>query len=267
MKKTYFAVFGVFALCAILALTLLLQPASRNLQQSVTDAISYCKGLREPDALLMLDAMHRRFGIEDFADSLQRYDQVLSELPEEQQPHLRVFRRIADAANPIRDEDWQAISADIDLFIVPALYCDPQRLPDNYVEMLSQAASEGGLQLTHTLLACIWIQENGCEETLSEGFMESVYNANAALIDEDPVVNEVELEAAAFLYLAGRGALVKDSFVQRVVTVQNDDGGWPASSAAPGSSYWHSTILGLLLLLHVENPAGSYPPMLASASP
>lgn len=267
MKKTYFVVFGVFVLCTILALTLFLQPASRNLQQAVTNGINFCGGLREPDALLMLDVMHRRFGIEGFANSLQRYDQVLSELPEEQQPHLRVFRRIADAANPIRDEDWQAISADIDFFIVPALYCDRQRLPDNYVEMLSQAANEGGLQLTHTLLACIWIQENGCEGLLPQGFTEKVYHATAALINDDSVVNEIELEAAAFLYLAGQGSLVDGAFVERVVAVQNADGGWLRSGDAIGDSYWHSTVLALLLLLHVEYPADSYPPMLAPKSP
>jgi hypothetical protein len=267
MKKTYFAIFGVFALCAILALTLLLQPASRNLQESVTNAISYCEGLREPDALLMLDAMHRRFGIEAFADSLQRYDQVLAGLPEEEAPHLRVFRRIADPDNPIRDEDWQAVSADIDFFIVPALYCDRRSLPDNYIETLSRAANEGGLQLTHALLACVWIQENGYEGLLPQGFTEKVYHATAALINGDSVVNEIELEAAAFLFLAGQGSLVDGAFVERVVAVQNADGGWVRSSDVPGDSYWHSTVLVLLLLLHVEYPADAYPPMLAPKSP
>ena len=254
-------------MCSILVFTLLMQPGQRTLQQAVSKAIDFCNDLSEPDALLMLDVMHRRFGIESLGDSLQRYDQLLANLPEAEASHLRVFRRIADFDNPLRNGDWQALVADLDFFIIPALYCDRFGLPNDYPETLHQKANEGGLRLTHVLLSCIWIQENGCEETLSEGFMESVYNANAALIDEDPIVNEVELEAAAFLYLAGQGALVKDSFVHRVVTVQIDDGGWPASSATPGSSYWHSTILGLLLLLHVKNPAGSYPPMLASASP
>jgi len=267
MKRRFFVIFGVIALCSILALTLILQSAPRTVQQAVMNAIGFCEDLREPDALLMLDVMHRRFGIEAFADSLQRYDQVLANLSEDEAPHLRVFRRIADPDNPIRDEDWQAISADIDFFIVPALYCNPQRLPGNYVEMLNQAANMGGLQLTHALLACIWIQENGCERLLPQGFTEKVYHATAALINDDSVVNEIELEAAAFLYLAGQDSLVDGAFVERVVAVQNADGGWLPSSDAPGDSYWHSTILALLLLLHVEYPADSYPPMLAPKSP
>jgi hypothetical protein len=155
MKKSFFAIFGITALCSILVFTLLFQPAPRTIQRAVTNAIGFCEALREPDALLMLDVMHRRFGIEAFADSLRRYDQVLAELPEEERPHLRLFRRIADPDNPPRDEDWQAVMADIDFFIVPALYCDRKELPADYPEALNRAVNEGELYLTHALLACL----------------------------------------------------------------------------------------------------------------
>jgi len=111
--------------------------------------------------------------------------------------------------------------------------------------------------LTNKLLACIWIQENGHEESLPEGFLGNVYRATAALVNSDSVVNEIELEAAAFLYLAGQGAWVNETFVERVIAVQNDDGAWPRSGDIRGNSYWHSTVLGLLLLLHVKSPASS----------
>jgi hypothetical protein len=266
MKRALVAVLGATVLVSVLVLTLLLQPATRTLQQATANAINFCEKLREPDALLMLDVMHRLFGIEAFANSFQRYDQILTQLPGEQAPHLRVFRRLADPDTPMLEEDWQAISADIDFFIVPALYCDRQKLPDNYPDTLNRAANHGGLQLTHTLLACIWIEENGCEGALPEGFLGNVCQATAALINSDSVVNEIELEAAAFLHLAGQGAMVNETFVEHVIAVQNDDGGWSRSSDIGGSSYWHSTVLGLLFLLHVQSSASSYPPMLPFAS-
>jgi hypothetical protein len=117
--------------------------------------------------------------------------------------------------------------------------------------------------LTHILPSWIWLQENGCDASLPNGFIESVYRDAAALLDEDRVVNDLELEAAAFLYLAGKGALVSRAFVERVVAAQNDDGGWSISSDQPDQSDWHPTILALLLLLHVNHPAASYPPMLS----
>jgi len=263
--KALFFAFFITALCSLLVVQPLLHPA-RDLQRTVANAIDFFEGWREPYALLWLDVIHRRFGIAEFADALQVYDQFLAERPE-QAPLMRVFRRIADHDNPLQAEDLEAVSTDSDRLTVPALYCDRLGLPADYPAMLDRAASQGEYQLTHVLLAWIWIQDNGCEVPLPDGFIEAIYSANAALIGDDPVVDDLELEAAAFLYLAGQGALVDDSFVERVIAVQNDDGGWGVSSDGQGDSHWHPTILALLLLLHVRFPADSYPPMLAPASP
>jgi hypothetical protein len=272
MKKALFIVFCIIALCTLLAIPLLLHqepaptPAPSALQSAIANAIDFFEGERDPDALLLLDVVHRRFGIEAFADALQRYDQVVVEGWRET-ALKRVFRRIADHDNPLQPGDLEAVFIDIDLLTVPALYCDRLGLPPYYSAMLDKAMRSGNYMLTHALLACIWIQENGCEVPLSNEFVENMYRANAALINNDPVVTDLELEAAVLLYLAGQGALVNHAFVDRVIAVQNDDGGWLPSSDTPGDSHWHATVLGLLLLLHVEYPSDSYPPMLASASP
>ena len=260
-------VFSIITLCSLLTV-LLLRPANNSLERAVANAIDFFEESREPIepyGLLLLDVMYRRFGIAEFADALQLYDQELVERPE-QAPMLRVFRRIADHDNQLQDGDLGEVSEDTDLITVPALYCDRQGLPSTYPALLERVVDLGGYILQHVLLACIWIQENGCEVPVPDGFMENLYLANAALIDDDEVVDDLELEVAAFLYLAGQGALVDDAFVERVIVVQNDDGGWPGSSDFPGDSYWHASVLGLLLLLHVAYPADSYPPVLAPAS-
>jgi hypothetical protein len=268
MKRALIAVFCVIALCSLLAVPLLLHPANPPdpLQRAVASAIDFLEGTDDPNALLMLDIMHRRFGIAEFADALQRYDQVEVEGWRET-AMLRVFRRIADYSNPLQTGDLEAVYIDIDRLTVPALYCNRQGLPPNYTAMLNEAVTSGKYLLTHALLACIWIQENGCEVPMPDGFIEDVYHANAALIGDDSVVDDLELEAAAFLYLAGQGALVNQTFVERVIAVQNYDGGWLPSSDTPGESHWHATVLGLMLLLHVEYPSDSYPPMLAPPPP
>jgi len=236
-----------------------------DLNTAITKAIDFLEDRREPYALLWLDVMHRRFGIAEFADALQRYDQALTEHPEEA-ALLRVFRRMADYDNPLRTEDLQAVSLPTDIIIVHALYCDRRGLPLDYPRMLAREAWQGGYHLTHVLLALIWVQENGCELALPEGFIDEVYSANAAIINSDPeTVNDLKLEAAAFLYLAGQGDLVDDYFVERVIASQNSDGSWGNYSDSEVDMYWHSTILGLLLLLHVESPADAYPPVLDSA--
>lgn len=263
-RNALFLALCITVFCSLLLLQQLLRPAP-DLERAVTNAIVFFEGSREPYALLWLDVIHRRFGITSFADSLQRYDQMLAEDPEEA-PLLRVFRRIADHDNPLQAEDLEAVSTDTDQVTVPALYCDRLGLPADYPEMLDELASLGKYKLTHVLLAWIWIQDNGCEVPLPDGFIKDVYRDTAGLIGDDPVVDDLELEAAAFLYLAGQGALVDAAFVERVIAVQNDDGGWGYSSRS-GDSDWHPTILALMLLLHVRFPADLYPPILAPTSP
>lgn len=227
-----------------------------NYSISVVNAIKFFEQSQEPEAMLWLDVMHRRFGIEEFANSLQRFDQLLYWHPA-QSSVTRLFRRIADYHNPILAEDLKKVTNKLDLITLPALYCDRLDLPSNYLMVLEEGVSHGGYQLTHVLLAWIWIQENGCELELPDGFIEDMYHANAALINTDPIVTDLELEAAAFLCLAGQSELIDDSFIERVIASQDIDGGWGASER------WHTTILGLLFLLHVESPSDAYPPVLA----
>ncbi len=270
-RRALLLAFFIIVLCSLLVVVPLLKQPEPDLETAIAKAIDFLEDRREAYALLWLDVIHRRFGIAEFANSLQLYDQVLTEQPE-QLSLLRVFRRMADYDNPLQTEDLQAVSLPSDIIIVHALYCDrPERgLPVDYPRMLDREAREGGYHLTHVLLAWIWVQENGCELALPDGFIDELYSANAAIINSDPTtVDDLKLEAAAFLYLAGQGDLVDDSFVERVIASQNGDGSWGNSSNDEEAEYlhWHSTILGLLLLLHVEFPADSYPPVLDSASP
>jgi len=236
-----------------------------DLELPIKKAIGFLELSNEPHALLWLDVIYRRFQIEEFADSLQRYDHILNELPGEQL-QLNVFRRIADYDNPIQQRDLERFVG-LDRLVVPALYCDRFGISDDYAKLLENNVSFGEYELTHVLLAVIWMQDNGCELPLSDSSIRNIYRANAALINNDSVVDDLELEAAAFLYLAGQGGLVQDFFIERVIAAQNGDGGWNISGDDKEDSGWHPTVLGLLLLLHVEFPLNSYPPILSPLSP
>jgi hypothetical protein len=266
-----FVIFCIIAFSLVLIVPILNPPETDSrigldLSEPIEKAIDFFEDSNEPYVLLWLNVIYRRFRIIEFADALERYDQLLAKQPQNA-PLLRLFRRIADHDNQLYVQDLAAVSSEVDLITIPALYCDQLALPNDYPEMLERAVGLGDYQLTHVILALIWIQENGCELVLPDGFIRNVYFANAALIKDDPVVDDLKLEAAAFLYLAGQGALVDDSFIESVVASQNDDGGWGLSSDFQEDSEWHPTVLGLLLLLHKEFPSDSYPPMLDPASP
>jgi len=266
MKKSLLVAICIIIACSLIAIPIMLNLAgpSYSLEGAIENAIDFMEESREPYGLLMLDVVYRRFGIEEFADSLQLYDQEAGNLPHKASL-LRVFRRIADHDNLLQPGDLDSVTYQADKITVPALYCDQYGLPEDYQRTFEDAVLSGGGYLTHALLAWIWMQENGCELELPEGYIESMYQANAELIEDDELVHDLELEAAAFLYMAGRGELVDKSFLQRTLEVQNEDGGWSFSSDDRDESAWHATVLALLYLLHVKYPADSYPPMLDPA--
>jgi len=224
-----------------------------DVNTTVANAIAFLQKAREPHALLFMGLLHRRFRVEEFADCLERYDEELPAHPE-RAPVLRVFRRMFDANNPLQPDDWEHVTIPTDRLLASALYCDRLGLPPSFAEALGRAVSQGGYALTHALLTWIWVQENGCELAAPDGFVEDMYSATASIIDDDPTMaNDLKLEAGAFLCLARQSARVDLGFVQRVIAFQNGDGGW----GPPEESNWHSTILALMIVLHVKFPGAA----------
>jgi len=261
MKKLYFAIiFIAIVVCSILVVPLLIQllsPASdRTIEKEIAKATEFMAKSNEPYAILNNNLMYRQFGISQFSNSLQKYDQLIATKSD---PTLKLFRRVASFDNPVDPNDFNSVQHDVDKITIPALYSDRRSLPANYSAMLQAGLNGGEYLTTHTLLATLWLKENNCTVALPDNFMNSLYVATAALINNDMNLTDIEIEAAAFLYQAGQGQLVNSSFIQLVITNQKPDGGWPATSIInPNDSYWHSTSLALILLLNVDHPSSTY---------
>lgn len=229
-------------------------PGVEDLETAVARAIGFLSETREPQALLWLEQMHRRFGVAAFAGSLERFDELLG-LQTREAPRLRLFRRIADPGNELQLADLESVSHPSDGIIVSALYCDRLELSESYAELLKRAVGAGGYYCTHALLAWVWIREFGGQLCVPAAFPDVLFDANAAIANRDQsTVTDLKLEAAAFLHLAGEGARVDPAFIATVFRTQNEDGGWGTTRAKPGVSDWHGTVLALLLLLHVRQP-------------
>jgi hypothetical protein len=236
------------------------QKTDDKLEAAINNAITYLEQTNEPFGLMMLNVIYRQFGIQEFKDTLQRYDEILSSCPHS---IMKLYRRIADYNNTVDETDFKAIVEQVDIITIPALYADQRNPPSNYPIVLMDAKDSGGYMMTHALLATIWLQENNYNISLPDNFIETLYYDTAALTESDLPVTDVALEAAAFLYETGQGNLVYPDFAENVIATQNPDGGWSLSSDTPSGSNWHPTILALMMLLHVAHPATSHPPMLA----
>lgn len=229
-----------------------------QVRTAVANGIKFLNRTREPHGLSFMAMMHRLFRVPEFADALKRYDEVTAERPSEA-PLLRVFRRLNDADNPLRPEDWDYVQIHTDRLLATALYCDRLGFPPSYAEALANAVEAGGYPATHALLAWIWIRDNRCELSVPEGFVEKMYGAVGGILEDRPtIVNDLKLEAAAFLCMAREFKRVPPVFIRQVITSQRWDGGWgkldTPDPADPDGSSWHSTTLALLLLMHVKFP-------------
>jgi hypothetical protein len=207
----------------------------------VANGIKFANRTREPYGLWFMGMMHRLFGVPEFADALQRYDEEIAVRPKEA-PVLRVLRRLNDASTPLHPDDWDHVQIHTDQLLAVALYCDRLGFPPAYAETLEAGAKAGGYHATHALLAWIWLQDNRCKLTVRDGFAEDLYRANAAILEDRPtVVNDLKLEAAAFLCMARQGKRVDPRFIRHVVSIQRPDGGWgkldtPNPANDPGSA-------------------------------
>jgi hypothetical protein len=229
-----------------------------QVRTAIANGIKFVNRTREPYGLWFMGMMYIRFKIPEFADALKRYDEEIAARPKEA-PVLRVLRRLLDANTPLRPEDWDHVLIHTDQILAVALYCDRLGFPPAYAETLEKGVKAGGYYATHALLAWIWLRDNRCQLDVRDGFAEDLFRANAAILEDQPtIVNDLKLEAAAFLCMARQGKRVDPRFVRHVVSIQRADGGWGKLDIPnpdnPDESSWHSTTLALLLLLHVEFP-------------
>jgi hypothetical protein len=230
-----------------------------QVRTAVANGIKFVNDTREPYALWFMGMMHRLFGVPEFADALKRYDEVTAERPQEA-PVLRVLRRLNDANNPLQPDDWDHVQILTDQVLATALHCDRLGFPPSYAEQLDRGVKAGGYHATHVLLAWIWLTDNRCKLDVRAGFVEDMYRAVAAILEFRPdMINDLKIEAAAFLCMARQGKRVDPRFFRQVVAIQRPDGGWgkldTPNPDKPDESSWHTTILALLLLLHVKFPA------------
>ncbi len=216
----------------------------------------------DPVAYLSLAILARRFGIETFADMGPRYVQVIESKEGREQRRLRAFQRLLEVDAPVETADLEAITEGIDRLTSRALNCQRYPLPSDFELTLRTAMSEGGYFLTHSALALQWIEENGCDTAWSRRLRSLALQQLAKIPDVDLRLTDLELEAATFLVYMDSEQLLPPGFVDGVLEMQREDGGWPGDSASDlDTGHWHATSLALWILMETSwtDPAPMIP--------
>jgi hypothetical protein len=240
------------------------QAARRHAAElAVTQGVAHVATLAYPDwiDLVLADVVRRRF---DVAALAPIEPALASEIATQGAPDARVLLRIATPDAVVTRAELDALTGTVDPFTGPALHCDRIPLPAGYARTLESNVRPGEYQLTHVVLAMIWIEDNHCARPYSDDLRARVIAETAKLVHAgDGETTDLELEAAALLSYLGEERRLPPSFIDDVVAAQRPNGGWAIASPYRDTN-GHTTGFALWFLCESLWP-GRTEPMVARA--
>ena len=133
-------------------------------------------------------------------------------------------------------------------------------IDEKFLDFLEAQINSGGYQLTHAVIALIWLRENQCiiNEKRTKGMINTSINLLLELAKKERYNTDIGIEAMAVLCYSGNYKKIKPFMISEVLKVQKANGSW-AHSPETTITDEHTTILAFWLLLGVEyhrlNPA------------
>lgn len=228
-------------------------PANRTKAEAIAAGLDFLNKSRwEWDIVYLYSYLQPKFGWADLpmqaqnkamSDSLRRIGDPPAMRILEQ---MNLFQRLIDPAFRIERDRLQNAEEE-DVFTLVALYCDVLK-PDSatYFPVLRREMAAGDYRLTHGLLACNWLEEQGCFTVADLGTLKrELVQRNAELAKRIPEWIDLRIEAAALL--AAAGATTPEEWVSELIAAQQPDGGWRKDRYQSVSGA-HPTILALWFL-------------------
>lgn len=160
--------------------------------------------------------------------------------------------------------------ANPDAITMPAAYCATYPLPSDFRNRMLTAIAAGGYYTTHALLAELFLESNGCPPPLTSSERDSLVTSVQGIISlADGSLDDLDIEAMAFLVAAGRADLLPSDAYAAFLDYQRINGGWPpkvwlATRSGPANND-HTSGLGLWLLLGLQYPVINAGPLLPPA--
>ncbi|RME58663.1 hypothetical protein D6779_06085 [Candidatus Parcubacteria bacterium] len=123
-------------------------------------------------------------------------------------------------------KNWEAYFDDI---ILPALYCDVRRPPEDVVKKIFSMEGKFGYWLTHHFLALLFLRDRGClKERANEIERDIAAAAEKIRLEERraSLVDDVYAERIAMLLYGGFRRLVDADWIAKLVGRQRASGRW-----------------------------------------
>ena len=138
----------------------------------------------------------------------------------------------------------------IDELMVKAYYCNKFGLDPNFYPQLSALAKGTEYDLAHALFIASLCINNSCGESFQ---LDSLQNTMSKRIQkylkEDPSMTDINTEFVAFLFYAGKYDLIDRTYLEKIIQLQKEDGGWVGENYNNSKPYeLHTTFLSIWVL-------------------
>jgi hypothetical protein len=260
--RSLFARIAVFVVVGLSSSQAISWATPGRLEQARGRALNYfATQVRTPDPgwLSLFGYLHRRFGLEARLASGALPHQLKDGVG---RPEVfAIYRRIDDPSAAITKQQIADLPTPIDRITATALHCDRIPVPDDWIEILRKGSAAGAYALTHSVVATEWTVENGCRAradvaalqqeqiTLLVRFIEQRHE----LAGRFDAITDMWIEAVDMLYYIGARESVQSAWIDEILALQRDDGGWPRHPRAPRSDP-HATALAIWVLLENLQP-------------
>lgn len=178
----------------------------------------------------------------------------LHEDPRTYPEDIHYLARIAYPNRIVKEPPRHPLEDGIEVSNIYSGNCDHIPLPAIFWPMVEQNIADGGYLMTHVALALALMKDNGCSlPPNADSITSRVMQDLVKLADNPDTVADLRYEAVAFLLLSERRDLVKQSWIDQIISEQRDDGGWSREVGSKKVDN-HSVLLAFWSLLEYARP-------------
>lgn len=127
---------------------------------------------------------------------------------------------VPDVRDALRLEKTKTDS--INSLLFASMYCATKALPSDYLQRVEKMAQKGGYELTHMYLILIILREKRCREYLQQEqqylqLEKKLEPLVLTLSTQARIINDLDIEAAAFISYGNPALTPPDSYLRRVI--------------------------------------------------
>lgn len=181
--------------------------------------------------------------------------------------HVNYLVRIAYPNEVVRETPRSGeLDSNVKITNIYSANCDHMDLPANFWTVMDESVRMGGYFVSHVALALEMMESNKCvTPPIATSIDNEVALEMRKIVNDPSTVADLRYESIAFLLMRDRRDLVKQEWINQIVSEQREDGTW-AQEAGGNKVDFHSTLLALWSLLEYSRPDTSEEPLILRPS-